>query len=238
MEGPGVCRAPGQGPGLPKHGLGLGSPNIAHGWSPIPQGGEGGTSGHSCHSPAPQSSPVLPGGHRHCPVTRSQEAPQQEQEPEQFTPNVPPGHSAGGSMQRLSHPHVELLSSPQGPWHLPLAPAGLLDTAGSLGDQGSHRNGQGTGDPGQGGWPVLGRQPVLGLTMHEGAVVRGGLDGQDLGASWARGSQRARAWLKQNSGHRAAGSRWQDRLCPPSSYPGQPGEPSAGHLSVLSTAEE
>lgn len=60
----------------------------------IARGGEG-IAGHHCHSPAPQSSPVLPGGHRHCPVTRSQGAPPQKQEPEQFTPNVPPGHSAG-----------------------------------------------------------------------------------------------------------------------------------------------
>lgn len=57
-----------------------------------------------CHSPAPQSSPVFPGGHRHCPVTRWQGAPTQEQEPEQFTPNVPTGHSVGESrwLQSLS----------------------------------------------------------------------------------------------------------------------------------------
>jgi hypothetical protein len=33
----------------------------------------------------------------HCPVTRWQGAPAQVQEPEQFTPNVPEGHSAEGS---------------------------------------------------------------------------------------------------------------------------------------------
>lgn len=49
------------------------------------------------HSPAPQSSPVLPGGHRHCPVTRWQGTPTQEQEPEQLAPNVPAGHSVGES---------------------------------------------------------------------------------------------------------------------------------------------
>lgn len=68
---PGVCRTnrgPGWGPQTWSR-IGTTQSQMA--------GEVGGIIGHCCHSPAPQSSPVFPGGHRHCPVTRLQGAPPQ-----------------------------------------------------------------------------------------------------------------------------------------------------------------
>lgn len=107
----GVCSAWGWA-GLPKHGPGWGHPGVV-------QHRDEGTTEHACHSPAPQSSPVLPGGHRHRPVTLSHGAPLQEQEPEQFTPNVPAGHSWSQSFPRkpAGHcfPHSPLTGSQSKP---------------------------------------------------------------------------------------------------------------------------
>lgn len=152
MDRPRVCRTPGL-VRAPRHSPGLGSPNMAQGrghtQSRATQGREG-TREHACHSPAPQSSPVLPGGHRHCPVTLLQGAPLQEQELEQFTPNVPAGHSAEGGRRGLSHPHRAALL-PQGSAHSPLPSWGCWTQPGPMGDRESHRSGQGTGDTGQSG---------------------------------------------------------------------------------------
>lgn len=124
--------------------------NTARGWGYLGP--------YSCSSPAPQSSPVFPGGHRHCPVTRWQGAPTQEQEPEQFTPNLPTGHSVG----RAGGLSLSMCSCQS--WELSLWPQG---------DQYSHRerNLVGIGGcersvwaivrkrQGQGSWRT--RQPVL-----------------------------------------------------------------------------
>lgn len=117
----------------------------------IAQGGEG-IAGHHCHSPAPQSSPVLPGGHRHCPVTRSQGAPPQKQEPEQFTPNVPPAHSAG----RNKMGGAALL-----PQHSCWAQTGPLATMGVTGAGRALSTRAGRG--------------LLGLTVQRGKGVQDGL---------------------------------------------------------------
>lgn len=97
------------------------------------------------HSPAPQSSPVLPGGHRHCPVIRWQGAPPQEQEPEQFTPNVPSRHSAGGnggSSATPAAPQPRSLPCPEAPAGPP-EPRCLFQLQQRLLDTGSQGRGEG-----------------------------------------------------------------------------------------------
>lgn len=218
MDRPRVCRTPGL-VRAPRHSPGLGAPNMAQGrghtQSHATQGREG-TKEHGCHSPAPQSSPVLPGGHRHCPVTLLQEAPLQEQELEQFTPNVPAGHSAEVVRKGLSHPHTELPFSLRVPPHSPLPSWGCWTQPGPMGDRESHRSGQGMG--------IRGR--VEGAVGGNGEGWPGGHSQAGPRGGAGRRCQSARLRLCQASGTlKSARNGWQGQLLPPSCPLDPPGKP-------------
>ena len=164
-------------------------------------------------------------------MTRSQGAPSQKQEPEQFLPNVPAGHSAGGSggpqpsprgAARLPwRPHPAPDTCPR---HLPPAPcpsSAAGHSRGPLGDEGGHGSGQETGYTGQD------KEGPAWADLRWGAVVRGGLETtgqQGLGGGqpgpWRAGGRAGSAllppwstlgtpcWSPPCSGMRAARRLW------------------------------
>lgn len=159
--------------------------------------GEQGT----CHSPAPQSSPVFPATHWHCPVTGWHGAPTQAQMPEQFWPKVPAGHSVEGAgtvgsprgvaQSGVSCPHF-LRAPATGP-----APQGPLSTKGS-GWVRQGRQGGGLQDPQGPAAPLRVRSftwvPVQPLPLLCGS---GGLESPRHLRDTQQEQQPAAGWLLQ-----------------------------------------